>query len=281
MARQKKIVKYVPQTELPKRNGEYRLLERDGMTPTLLMGFLKENAAQYRKDNPDTHYIPYSSHIERWDSGELNDNNFISIVGEWRYKRMCNIIFRLTPTFKRINEAFMEEYNRREDLQELYRETVKNNNWMYDQHENCVQTDASHPFKTTPETFAMFQWVASQHTARSMVETAREVPFQEGDLVALRKPAVDSDADPYRVTRWSTAAHEGKTTPGPDVPRIGTVIAITDQLSQSWRPVKGSKVLKILWMGTDSSNITDVEMRWVKWLERPTLKNGLKVRPTE
>ena len=122
----------------------------------------------------------------------------------------------------------------------------------------------------------MFNEVYESTEARKMRELARETPYLEGDLVLLRTPYVGHrDHDPYYINPASKAAQEGQTTPDKSQPRLATVIAVTDELG-SWRHCKGSKVLKVVWIGQE--DIVNVQERYVKWHMRPTLKNGLKKR---
>lgn len=277
----KKIQKYVPQTKYPRHRGEYNYLMKVGATPADVIGWLKERHAHVRQKEGPEAYLQYGPYVVRWDNGELNNENFTAHVADWRYKRMCEYVFRFTPHFRELNERFLAEYDSREDLQEIYKTCAGGDHrWTYTLDEQCITLSQPEglPYRQRPESYRMFDHIID-YGGRSMIETARETPYVEGDLVLLRDTAVDTDADPLRVARWSQQHRQGMTTPDKSVKRIGTVMSVTGNLSQSWRPVKGSKVLKIMWMGIEDAKIVDVEERWVKWYERPTYKNGLKTRP--
>lgn len=278
MARQKKIQKYVPQTEYPKARQEHRVFQREGVTPEQVIGYIRQfNEYKRQKHGPEA-WVAYSNYVTLWDSGELNAANFHHRVPDWKYPRICNHIFHITPQFQQINDQFLAEYDSREDLQEIYKACV-NKAWVYDLEDQCVDIDseAGKQYAERPQSYYMFD-SAVRHRGRSMIELARETPYVEGDLVVLRDTAINSDADPLRVNRWTAGYVPGMMTPDKGTKRIGTVISVTGELSQSWRPVKGSKVMKIMWMGMDTDKIVDVEERYVKFYQRPTYKNGMKTR---
>lgn len=277
MTRQKKIQKYVPQTVWPKRNQEWRLFDREGVKPSEIIGYVRQRSLAINAARGDN-YIPYESVLKGWESGQWTDDNFRAGYADWKYNRLCTYAFRCSPQFRRINEQFLAEFNSREDLQEIYRECVSGRTWYYDENDNCHEMKSDNPLRQAPSDFIMYDGFISRN-GRSMIELARETPYVEGDLVVLRDTAIGLDADPLRVNRWSANYTPGMQTPDKTVKRIGTVISVTGELAQSWRPVKGSKVMKIMWMGLDEVKVVDVEERYVKFHERQTYANGMKVRP--
>lgn len=211
----------------------------------------------------------------------LNEGNTVTLADlrDWDRTMLRQSAFLSSPEFDALNEKVMAEYDSREDLQEMYKACVADMYWVADRYGKRCQTESAEheAIKQRPTDYRMLAEVANSNSARNMRETSRETGFQEGDLVLLRKPYVGNcDIDPMWVNPYSQEAREGASTPDADTPRIGTVIAVTDQLSRSWNAPKGSRILKILWMGKE--DIVNVELRYIKWHERPTLKNGLKTR---
>lgn len=279
MPTQKKIQKYIPQTSYPRSNQEWRVLEKEKVTFAYLIDLLKAHHANLRLARGQETFLPYVRYVEKWDSGVLTEANHRDVLDKWRYKNFCNEMFKHTDAYKKINEKFLAEYDSREDLQEIYKDCISHMGWLYDENENCIDIrgeKGTHPFCTRPQNYRMFDYAVSRY-GRSTIEIARETPFVEGDLVLLRDTAVGTDADPLRVGHYTLAYSQGQRTPDKSTQRIGTVISVTGEVSRSWRPVKGSKILKVMWLGGDGS-IVDVEERRVKWHERPTYKNGMKSR---
>lgn len=270
----KKIVKYEPTTKIPSENDEWRLMGNyTDIKPILSM--------------LDTIRSTTGEQWDRWfqikeaaKEGKYDGKDFRTEIASWHYQMMLSTAFYASPEYDTLNNAFMAEYNERQDLQELYTTIAKDMTYTHDRYGRLLRQDE---IKRTgankaPADMRMYRDVTNKNDARIMIEKSRETPFQEGDLVLLRDPFVGSrHYDPYFIPAYSEAARNGQVTPGRDVPRIATVIAVTDQVSNTWRPAKGSKVLKVIWMG--SEDITDVEQRHVKWHMRPTYKNGMKKRP--
>lgn len=275
MARQKKVEKYVPQTKLPASGNEWRILERAGFSGTQMIDLMREREKEFQQ-NGGTYWGTY---VAMWDRGEITEQNFNQVIPTWRRRRMCSSIWPRTEEFKKLNDQFMAEFDSREDLQHIYHECTKGRRWVYNLNDESVDLTISsnHHFITRPESYMMYLSVINR-SGRAMIEQARETPYQEGDLVVLRDTEIDNDCDPLRITRWDSRYMNGERTPDKTTPRIGTVISVTGELQYAWRPVRGSKVLKIMWLGVPDTQIIDIEERRVKWHERPTLKNGLKAR---
>lgn len=277
---EKKIQKYVPQTKLPALKMGWRVLLDEPIEN--IFSILKAKHEELRRIHRESGsterlWLPYERQVARWDSGEINSVNYQQIIGQYYHKNILNYVYTLSPQFKETDRLFMAEFDSREDLQLIYRDCVSRAHWVYDIDDNHMSVDDNCPYRERPQTFRMFQGVVGRY-GRSDIELSRPTPYVEGDLVLLRDTAVDTDADPLQVRRWSPAHQAGQVTPGKEVQRIGTVISVTGQVARSWNPVKGSKVLKIMWLGINDAKIVDVEERYLKWHERPTLKNGMKTR---
>lgn len=282
MARQKKVQKYVPQTKFPPNRQEWRVMEKAGATYGQLIGYLKERYSVLREQHikaggEGDPWLPYWCYVKMWDDGQMTEANFVSVLGDWRIKRMWETAFQHTPQFHQINDAFMAEFDSREDLQELYTLCTNDTTWVYNRNGDCLSLSEHPQYKTRPESYAMYKSAIGRRGA-ALIEGARKTPYMEGDLVLLRDLGIDKACDPLRIRKWSTPYYEGKRTPDKTVPRIGTVMAVTDKLDVPWRASKGSKLIKIMWMGVDDTKIVEVPERFLKWHMRPTLKNGLKQR---
>lgn len=276
MAKTKKIVKYQLNTKLPHEERVHTLMAHYNSISTLFA--MQTNTFVTAGESWDR----FAERRKQLITGELNDSNWRQEMGEWEQRRLLNDAFWSSPECDKINDEFMQEYNSREDLQELYRACYPNVYWLFSRHGRQYHVrDTATPahFAEAPESFRMFQKVYNETAACKMRELARETPFIEGDLVLLRDPYVGHrDHDPYYISPYSPAGREGQTTPDRSTQRIATVIEVSTEIGH-WRGMKGSKVLKVIWMGKE--DVESVEERYVKWHMRPTFKNGLKVRPAE
>ena len=265
MPREKKIVKYAAQTKMPAVRHEWRVLDRKEEYNNLdhVMSLL-EVASQR---SGDTWLL--STFRERISVGYYTQSDWKKTAGSYNVKRLYNRIWPHTPEYKAINDAFLAEYDSREDLQELYREHCGDRYFLYDEWGNPYDKNAAEGkgYNLRPSCYMMYQAVIVGTEAGSKMELARPTPYQEGDIVTLRKQAVGRRyVDP--LFQWGA-------TPDASEQRIGTVMLVKDS-TKSWRGGKGSKAISVLWFGKEEA--TDIEERHLKWHERPTLKNGLKVR---
>lgn len=276
MAKTKKVQRYEVTTKLPADGNAYRLMEKKYNSLQELLSMEQKTRVEC-----DETWDRFAAIRRSLIAGDITDSDWKSKVGEWYVRSLYNCAFPSSPEFEEINNAFMAEYDSREDLQEHYKKHYSQRYWVHNRYGKQLRRDdaGNEKYAERPDSFRMFNDVYDTTDARKERELARETPYLEGDLVMLRTPYVGHrDHDPYWVNPYSQAANNGQATPPRDQPRIGTVIAVTEELD-NWRATKGSKILKVIWMGQE--DIVNVQEKYVKWHMRPTYKNGLKARPTE
>lgn len=265
MPREKKFVRYALNVKLPSLGNEWRILDRDE-TYNKLSNVLSMLDTQFNHNGDD--WLRRNVY-DRKAAGMIGEDNWKEGLGKYMVKRVFNRIFPFTDNFKKLNDAFLAEYDSREDLQELWSEHWKERYFLYDQYGTNYDAAAStkHGYDKRPSCFSMYLNVINGTEAGQKIELARPTPYQEGDLVLLRKASVGRRyVDPLFAWRAS---------PDSSVDRIGTVMLVTEK-TPHWRGGKGSKIISVLWFGKDEA--VNVEERHLKWHERPTLKNGLKTR---
>jgi hypothetical protein len=279
MAKAKKIEKYVPQTKFP--GNSIKEADMLAKSPAYADFFSAYNAYKTHVPENDRYAHWYSEWEARFKSGGLDPLKWTSEMGRWQVNSLLMSIWPYTAEFAAINDAFMKEYNEREDLQELYQEAFTGNWYVYDRFGNHIQkTDATTKgYHQTPESYVMYRAVVNRSIeAGKKIELARETPYMEGDLVLLRKPYIGRrNVDPFYVNPYSEEYRNGARTPDESTMRVATILGVTERVG-SWRVSRGSKVLQIQWIGVEDSQIIDIEERYVKWHERPTYKNGMKVK---
>jgi hypothetical protein len=275
MAKAKKVQRYVENTEIPKNRLEYKVLEKSGNYNDfwkVIEIYKNHSANDYYRD----YYTPYENGFK---DGSMKAEDWKQHMGEWRYKMLLNTIYPHTPEAEAISNALLAEYDSRPDLQEIYQESFPDHWAVYDKTGKRFEKDAAiaRGYDKRPDGAAMFRAVVRNSNAASKkIELARETPYQEGDLVLLRKPFVGMRVDPLYVNPYSAEYREGARTPDESVPRIATVYGVTER-TMNYYATKGSKIIQIQWMGKE--DMIDIEEKYIKWHERPTYKNGMKVRP--
>lgn len=275
----KKIEKYVPVTKFPAENFRWKVLEKNEKYDNLdtVLELNKQALEKSGQTWDRLHYFKEGIKSGRFSDEELK--NWKATVGVWHYRATLNQIYVLTPEFDAVNDAFMKEFDSREDLQEIYAETFDNHYGVYDRHGNSYNKEKAIElgYDKRPESYVMYDNVVSSHQASKKIELARETPYMEGDLLLLRTPYVGRrNIDPMYVHPYSTEYYGGARTPDKSVPRIATLIAIKDEVAH-YRATRGSKIMQIIWIGSDQ--LVNLEEKYLKWHERPTYKNGLKTRP--
>ena len=281
MPRQKKIQQYVLNIKLPASGRETALIEnkpdyQDFFHCYSLYKTVKEqHSNNYRGDY-------FSGWNEKFTTGECDPSNWKELCGKYTVRNLHNNIFPVTPEFSELNKQFFDEYDSRADLQELYKEVSNEGYYFYDRFGNYFTKDSEDgkKFIERPDNFMMYRDVIKgSATAGKKMELARETPYQEGDLVLLRDPFIgDRRRDPLYSNEWDDVTGQRIPTPGPEVQRIGTVIAVTDRVDR-YRTTKGSKIIQLIWNCKAEPTLSNVEEKYIKWHMRPTYKNGLKVRP--
>lgn len=297
MPRQKKLTKYIPNTKTfsDHRSMQHFLWDkRTEFTLEQLIEWNREwyNGANYGKmnDKTDDYIKTFRDRLanNNVDATNWNTGSYYS----WPISQMLEKGFIATNWFNEMNEAFLAEYDSREDLQELYKKFYDGTNWITDRYENSFSVN--HYYRNTelitneevralrekyserPESFIMWNSVVDRAEVRKFIEIQRETPYQPGDLVKLRAAFIGRDGyDPLFVSNYDVYARGMSPTPDKSVDRIGTLMAITNDM-KGWRGSKGSKVIEVMWIGQENTSF--IPERAVKWEERPTFKNGLKQR---
>lgn len=300
MARQKKIVPYVPQTAYPKESGEYwKVLHKNRQNYTLekCMDLLVRHWDMSEQEKERDNWVgsrgmhPVEWYRERFNRDSTKDANMWDLDSDGSMSRtsvrnMLNHIFTLTSEFQAIHDQFMAEYDSREDLQEVYRTHQPEVYYLYDRYGNSINNYGESPYykddpdMTTgkvwaerPESFRMFHGVVNSRQVKTFIEERRETPYQPGDLVRLRDPYVGHpDHDPMWANRYSIARGEAEPIPDKTTLRLGTVMKVTNQLA-TWRGTKGCKYIEVLWLGKEDTVL--VEENKLRWEQRPTKANGL------
>lgn len=272
MAKAKKVQKYVPSTKYPARK-DYTLLVD-----------AKYNDYDHVVSLYDTFCRAISNHYDncvvddlkaKVVSNEIKKEEWKLHVASWHYDSLMHSIWPYTPEFVDLNNRFMAEYESREDLQEIYKDAAKNTWWWYDTHgKSHNRNDAeTRGWVDKPATYMMFRQVIRRGHVGEKIELARETPYQEGDLVLLRLPYVGHKRiDPMYIDPWSEEGQAGQTTPDRSMLRLGTVVSVTEKTA-GWRSGKGTKIIQLIWIGKE--DVVDVEEKYIKWHERPTIKNGM------
>jgi hypothetical protein len=232
MARQKKVKPYEIDFKFPRR--DIQLIE-DGnggwkYTPDELLAF-------YYAANPDTENGNWSfanSVTEhKKEKGAFSPSQEQSI--RWRFSRY-------SPAAKEFNDKFFSWYDSRPDMQEAYVETAKEAYWFYDydgQYKNQEAAEAA-GWLNRPLNWSMFSGTMSSRNGRKFLEMKREVVYDVGDMVQLRKPYEGRyQHDPL----YSSADKDARSRP-----RIGTILNHQDNIDYRSRGGKGSRLLNVLWL---------------------------------
>ena len=281
MARQKKIVRYVPQTKIPEEGWVILWNDRANYSFDDLFGWAKTDMPQESLEYYNQRFDEHDGIIRNeWRNKNTWDKPAYSLI-----RSLHQEAWRNSPHFKNVNDAFLAEYDSREDMQEIYKMFFAELQYTYDASGKCYSRKSYNPesegnkadanfFETyaeRPKDYRVWECVVGHWNAKSYIEKNRETPFEEGDLVRLRDPYVSHpDHDPLWISRYEQA-RDGKTIPDRSNARIGTVMKVTNNVP--WRASKGSKEIEILWFGKEST--VNVPEKVLKWMERPTKKNGL------
>lgn len=294
MARQKKIVPYVPNTKYPKRVDDY--------AETFIEPFVEADKNRYNLEW-------FCSALERYhqESGAALEHNAESIAKyyaeyfakcgitqenmwtkdswgnyRWDLRHQLRRIMCFTDAFIEANNKFLKEYDSRPDLQEVYAKFMPDSFELSDMygmrhtvHIGYYSTPESEKealenrerFKR-PDSFRMFESATNITAAKQFIETNRPTPFQPGDFVRLRDPYVGHcDHDPLFASRWDVANGKKEPTPDKATLRIGTVMKVTDDIG-GWRCSKGSKLIEVLWIGSEETTL--MPEKTLRWETRPT-----------
>lgn len=153
-----------------------------------------------------------------------------------------NLAADFCPEWEAFNTKFFEWYDSRPDMQEMYTACSQNGWWFYDRegmHHNREQAEAK-GWLARPLHWKMFARTAMGHEGSRYRELKRDVVYDVGDQVMLRKPFKGShNYDPTYGKGLSM-----------DEERVGMVVEHKDAISRKSRGGKGSRLINVLWITT-------------------------------
>lgn len=177
---------------------------------------------------------------------------------------LVRLVKQFTPEHIKYEADFTAWYNSRPDIQEIYQWAFSSGDRHYVTHPDtntwCWQEDSewNKDWETAPANSDMFWRICGDWNVRKFIAVNRETVFSEGDLVLLRSPFVGNwDYDPI----WDRQNMPDKT-----VPRIGTILEMTDNIHRNSRAGKGSRAVNVLWNGATEPKL--VPERVLKLYER-------------
>lgn len=190
-------------------------------------------------------------------------------ISDSQQNYVLRLIHETLPEYLDYEKKFIEWYDAREDIQEVYKFAMNGNgNYVYVISPTTGDyvskgSDAwDTAWETRPANARMFWKMTNDWNVRKFMAVNRETPFEEGDLVVLRKGNVGNwRYDPY---------YDGSATPDKTTDRIGTVMQMTNDVHRRSRAGKGSRLINVLWIG--QSEIKGVPERILKLHERKSRK---------
>lgn len=139
----------------------------------------------------------------------------------------------------KLNEMFFDWYAKNEHFIPVY-QSCKNNRWIsyeFNGKTYNAAEGAANGWDLRPPNFQSFCAALRQSEALRYMELNRELNFEEGDIVFLRKPYSGNwHYDPYPENDRNET-------------RFGTVLSLTEE-TKGWRSRKGSRYISVLWMGS-------------------------------
>ena len=198
----------------------------------------------------------------------VNQNTTKGFITDSQQNYLLRLIHDTLPEYKTYEQKFIEWYDVREDIQEVYKYSMSSPSYVYVIHpvtneyvsKGAEGWDTS--WESRPADARMFWKMTNDWNVRKFMAVNRDTPFEEGDLVVLRKGNVGNwRYDPY---------YDGSNTPDKTTDRIGTVMQMTNEVHRRSRAGKGSRQINVLWIG--SSEIKGVPERILKLHERKSRK---------
>jgi hypothetical protein len=247
MPRTKKVKAYEIDLKFPHRTRDF-LFKEDGTdryTIPELLGFAAQSKGHYSDD-----FVPNVKNTWETTGG-------ISSSQKWTLE---NLAADWCPEWEAFNTKFFEWYDSRPDMQEMYAACSKKNWWFYDRQGNHHNVDqaAEKGWLTRPENFHMFERVANGHEGSKYRELKRDVVYDVGDQVMLRRPFVGSYTyDPCYGKGLSYVEA-----------RVGMVVEHKDAISRRSRGGKGSRMINVLWI-TTGEQVQVPERVIKKYREKP------------
>ena len=271
MARPKKIDPFDFKTQFPNIDNIHAVL-KEAYSEDALYDKVRDIIKADRVGNPSAHYWLWPK-IDLIEAG-THPRSYLS---PYDWDSMLGIIVSNgDPVIEVFNTKFVEWYDGNTVAQELYKHVAKKA-WSfrdkYDKYVNCnynsyygqkpaikAEAEQVEKYRDHPCNVLNFAQVASSQEGRQYAETNREQKYAEGDIVVLRAPFVGNHRyDPH----WRNSEMKAE-----DL-RYGTVmLADTSKFNYRSRGGKGSRLINVMWMGTESVETVEVPERCLKWESR-------------
>jgi len=271
MARQKKVDPFDFKAQFPNLgDGEALLSEK--YSEQEIYEKARDFIKAERKENAGAHYwiAPKIDAIE-------NGSQPLTFLSPYDWNSLKDIIVSHgDPVIVEHHAKFVEWYDANPVAQEVYTHCAKSaysfrdtNNKYVNGHRysyggiDTVEKDIEklrEAYRAHPLNAFNFEVHAYSQEGRQYAESHREQKFQEGDIVVLRAPFVGNHRyDPhYRNAEMK-----------PEDLRYGTVmLADTDKFNYRSRGGKGSRLINVMWMGTEDAETVALPERCLKWESR-------------
>lgn len=172
--------------------------------------------------------------------GIINRGETLTDNQRWHLKREAA---HFVPHYEEYTKKFFDWYDNRPDMQEMYGACTGNNWWFYDNYGNHKNRDEGIAlgWDKRPPNVEMFERVANSWEGSKYRELKRDVVFEVGDQVVLRKPFIGT----YRYDPIYYSQEVDKT-----ADRIGMVVQQKEEISRRSRGGKGSRMINVLWLNT-------------------------------
>ena len=229
MPRTKKVKPYEIDLKFPSRTRDF-LFKEDGTdryTIPELLTLAAQSKAHYNAD-----FVPSVKE-------QFEKNGSITSSQKWTLE---NLAADWCPEWEAFNTKFFEWYDSRPDMQEMYAACSQHNWWFYDRNGTHFSRDQAEEkgWLARPDNYHMFERIAFGHEGSKYRELKRDVVYDVGDQVMLRRPFVGSyNYDPCY----------GKGLPYEE-DRVGMVVEHKDAISRKSRGGKGSRMINVLWITT-------------------------------
>ena len=123
----------------------------------------------------------------------VNQNTTKGFITDSQQNYLLRLIHDTLPEYKTYEQKFIEWYDVREDIQEVYKYSMSQPSYVYVIHpvtseyvsKGAEGWDTS--WESRPADARMFWKMTNDWNVRKFMAVNRDTPFEEGDLVVLRK----------------------------------------------------------------------------------------------
>lgn len=271
MARPKKTDPFDFNAQFPNLNNIHAVL-KEAYSEDALYEKARDIIKADRVGNPSAHYWIWPK-IESVEAG-VHPRSYLS---PYDWGSMLGIIVgHGDSAIEAFHTKFVAWYDGNTVAQELYKHIAKKA-WSFrdncDRYVNCnynryygqgteaeAAKEAAEKYRDHPLNAFNFALLAYSQEGRQYAEINREQKYAEGDIVVLRAPFVGNHRyDPH----WRNSEMKAE-----DL-RYGTVmLADTSKFNYRSRGGKGSRLINVMWMGTESVETVEVPERCLKWESR-------------